>query len=616
MAIGIFIGNTIGNKSMSPYWTTLNTLSFIKSANNPTTPGASESEIIMADDGITCDQWWKHQENDQPTIHHRTANNALLDNWSESVECTGVSGYFPTVFKIGTDYYMFIKQSAWDVGDIYLYHSTDKIAWTVMNGGDPVIVHSSDTSSWYNKLYNVSVVVIGTTVHILCDGSEETPSFPNPYSSGYASADISNPVFTLQATPTILNGSNADLKYSSKHNALVLTYNKFAASALTVPKSSMVMAFGKLTDDLTLEASWIKSTLTFPSLNDAVVNPVDYPSDFSICFTPGKTYPMMMYYCWTQVTGHQAYANVRNSNELLESTLVPYSLVIASATRNKIDITFNYTLDNSVPAASAFTVTGKTVTNVAIVGGVVTLTVSVPFVFGDSPKVTYRKPGINPLKATINIGSFKELSVTNNIPEVEDADGNVYTKVTVGSQVWLLENLKTSKYNDGSTIPSGLSNADWTAQDGTAGKDGAFDNPNGDAGNKAVYGLLYNWYAINNAKGVAPAGYRVATAQDYADLITGLGGDTVAGGKMKESGTTHWTAPNQGDGSSGLNLLPAGYKAANGTYALFGLFNILFSATQSDAGNANCVTLSNNALTTTQGTNPKNLGLTVGCIKI
>jgi len=149
---------------------------------------------------------------------------------------------------------------------------------------------------------------------------------------------------------------------------------------------------------------------------------------------------------------------------------------------------------------------------------------------------------------------------TNSGTTVTDVDGNVYNTVTIGTQVWMKENLKTTKYNDGTLISYITDNTAWT----TAGA--AYCWYNNDATTyKATYGALYNWYAIdpanNGTKNVCPVGWHVPTDDEWTILITYLGGETVAGGNMKESGTTHWVTPNTGANNSiGFTALAGGYR--------------------------------------------------------
>lgn len=139
---------------------------------------------------------------------------------------------------------------------------------------------------------------------------------------------------------------------------------------------------------------------------------------------------------------------------------------------------------------------------------------------------------------------------TQNSETISDADGNVYHTIKIGTQTWMVENLKTTKYNDGSTIPviSGF----HTTTPGYS----IYANT---SSNKTVYGLLYNWYAVQTGK-LAPAGWRIPTDADWQVLIDYLGGSEVAGGRLKESGLSHWESPNEGAMDWGFKALPGGVR--------------------------------------------------------
>lgn len=181
-----------------------------------------------------------------------------------------------------------------------------------------------------------------------------------------------------------------------------------------------------------------------------------------------------------------------------------------------------------------------------------------------------------------------------------DIDGNIYSQVTIGNQIWLVENLKTTKYANGSSIPLITINATWAAD--TTGAMCYHDN---DIANKSVYGNLYNWYAVNNANGLSylerngaeELGWRVPTDVDFDDLSTELGGSAVAGGKMKEAGTTHWNAPNTGaDNSSGFTALGSGNRNSDGTFGTIKAGFLIWSADQVDATKANWGLIANNSI--------------------
>lgn len=147
------------------------------------------------------------------------------------------------------------------------------------------------------------------------------------------------------------------------------------------------------------------------------------------------------------------------------------------------------------------------------------------------------------------------------VTTVTDADGNVYHTVVIGAQTWMVENLKTTKLNDGTAIP--------VVEDGTWGdlSAPAMCWYNNDVTNKSVYGGLYNWFAVNSGK-LAPAGWHVATDEDWITLIFTLEGETVAGGKLKSTGTLEaangiWLMPNTGaTNSSGFTGYPGGYRGS------------------------------------------------------
>jgi uncharacterized protein (TIGR02145 family) len=180
---------------------------------------------------------------------------------------------------------------------------------------------------------------------------------------------------------------------------------------------------------------------------------------------------------------------------------------------------------------------------------------------------------------------------------ITDVDGNVYTYVTIGTQQWLVENLRTTKYADGTPIPNLTLAADWIAEDGSAGHDGAYCYYDNDVANKATYGALYNWHAVNNAHGLAIAGWRVPSDADWSVLTTFLGTYTIVGGKLKEAGTTHWTTPNTGATDDyGFKALPGGERTDSaGAFDFKGIANYLWKTNATDATKAHMEYMLNNS---------------------
>jgi len=140
---------------------------------------------------------------------------------------------------------------------------------------------------------------------------------------------------------------------------------------------------------------------------------------------------------------------------------------------------------------------------------------------------------------------------------ITDIDGNVYHTVTIGTQVWLKENLKVSRYRNGDSIPIVTSNTTWGNL--STGACCSFDNSNTYLN---TYGRLYNWFAVTDLRKIAPAGWHVPSLAELHTLSQYLGGSSaMAGGKLKEAGLAHWLNPN-GDAtnSTGFTALPGGRR--------------------------------------------------------
>lgn len=121
---------------------------------------------------------------------------------------------------------------------------------------------------------------------------------------------------------------------------------------------------------------------------------------------------------------------------------------------------------------------------------------------------------------------------------------------------WVITNLNVTTYRNGDPIPEEQNQAAWDAL-----TTGAWCSYNNNPANDAIYGKLYNWYAVNDARGLAPVGYHIPDTVEWTTLIDCLGFDAIAGGKMREAGSAHWTSPNSGaTNSSGFTALGAGIR--------------------------------------------------------
>lgn len=195
---------------------------------------------------------------------------------------------------------------------------------------------------------------------------------------------------------------------------------------------------------------------------------------------------------------------------------------------------------------------------------------------------------------------------------VIDVDGNEYSAATIGNQVWFTSNLKTSKYNDGIPITLVAGNSQWTTIN-----EGAYCWYNNDSSTyQNPYGKLYNWYAINTGK-LCPTGWKVPSADDWRQLITFLGGDAVAGGKMKETGTVHWLSPNTAATNEyNFTALPGGYRSfETGEFNYSSYAGFWWARNSLDASSAFYYNLNYDHAGALEGVNNKRRGFSVTCLR-
>jgi len=176
--------------------------------------------------------------------------------------------------------------------------------------------------------------------------------------------------------------------------------------------------------------------------------------------------------------------------------------------------------------------------------------------------------------ANIGVGTMEQNGVTEQalidaglIGTLTDIEGNEYKWVKIGTQVWMAENLKTTKYNDNTDIPLVTVNTTWASSNTSAY---CWYN-NDEAVNKDTYGALYNWWVVNTEingnKNVCPAGWHVPTAAEWTTLTDFLGGNNVAGGKLKEIGLDHWFySGGYVTNESAFTALPGGFRYSSGQF--------------------------------------------------
>lgn len=221
--------------------------------------------------------------------------------------------------------------------------------------------------------------------------------------------------------------------------------------------------------------------------------------------------------------------------------------------------------------------------------------------------------------------------------KISDIDGNIYETVTIGDQVWMKENLKTTRYADGSNIDyPGADTAAWRTN-----TTGAYAWHNNDEGNKNTYGALYNWYAVNNSQGLCPVGWRVSTSEDWTkmsnylreehDLSNDETDPNALGNKLKscrmlnsplggECATVvhprwNYHEINVGTNDFEFSALPGGDRIPTGEYSSQGSFGFWWNSTEIDANTANRRYINFDQSRLYGNSFPKNYGLSVRCVK-
>jgi uncharacterized protein (TIGR02145 family) len=210
-------------------------------------------------------------------------------------------------------------------------------------------------------------------------------------------------------------------------------------------------------------------------------------------------------------------------------------------------------------------------------------------------------------------------TATSATTEVTDIDGNIYDIVTIGNQTWMAEDLRTTKYADGTPITNVETDTEWgNLENNNSDKAYCFydNNENSD------YGALYTCAAATNGvvfttvnvQGVCPDGWHLPNNSEWDELGAYLGYD-VAGGKLKEVGTSHWEAPNEGTtNSTGFTALPSGYREQDGAFAELTRLAFWWTSTESSLDYANVWYVNNGSTSIMDKDERKSMGLSVRCV--
>ena len=194
---------------------------------------------------------------------------------------------------------------------------------------------------------------------------------------------------------------------------------------------------------------------------------------------------------------------------------------------------------------------------------------------------------------------------------VADIDGHTYSTVKIGEQWWMAENLKVTRFRNGNDIQLVTSNVVWESLS-TAG----YSNYNNDISRVGTYGRLYNWQAVNDPRGLAPEGWHIPSDSEWQALTEYLGGDDIAGGKMKETGTLHWLNPNAGaTNESGFSARPGGCRDWTGHCTNISLLAYFWSVTAADSGEASYLSLDYYTQAAVIDSYDKGAGFSIRCVR-
>lgn len=364
-------------------------------------------------------------------------------------------------------------------------------------------------------------------------------------------------LMVVAITTTIFSSCERDIEVPViPEEEILATVKTLAVSDITTTSAVVI---GAITSDGKPKATskgfcW-SDKASSPTIKDSVsiVNGGNEEFSDSIRMMPGKLYYVRAFA--TNAVG-VAYGNVIKVTTLGNAPIVETlsvvctdksALITAKISSNLLTttVTVEYGPSNSY---------GETV-NAGTATDTITINVNLPKL-NYSTKYCYRIKAENSVGSVTTTGSF-----TTNTPDMTDVDGNVYKTVKIGDQIWVMENLKVTHYNDGTEIPYVTSDADWLAAGASKTPARCFYNNDPELGK--VYGGLYNWYTINTGK-LAPKGWHVPTNKEWSKLIVtlvGIVGDYSYGHACREVGTEHWKAPNEGATNvSGFTALPGGSR--------------------------------------------------------
>ena len=463
-------------------------------------------------------------------------------------------------------------------GEIFTNTTVVNLTWSSIAGAEEYIVLVSSNSEFTDTEYSITTSDTTVTTDALAGGYHywkvRAKNSVGNYGewSNYFTFEITGP-----ESPTLLSPDNGEVIADAEIAELVWSTSEFAVAYDVIVSSSYNFTdteYSLTTSDTTVFTDALADGMHYWKVRakNSVGNYGEWSNYFTFEIT-GPESPTLLSPDNGEVIADAEIA------ELVWSTsefAVAYDVIVSSS--------YNFT-----DTEYSITTSDTTVTTDALAG-----------------VYHYWK-----VRAKNSVGNYGEWSNVSSFQIVmTDIDGNVYQTIIIGTQVWMAENLKVSHYRNGDNIPTGHSSSYWSNL-----STGAYAVYNNDVINADTYGYLYNWYAVDDSRNIAPEGWHVPTDDEWQILVDYLGGSSVAGGKMKETGTEHWNSPNTGaTNESGFTALPGGYRGLNGSYYGMG-FGCFWSSTEGSSYHAWSRRLSYGNSEVYRNYDGKHAGFSVRCLR-
>jgi hypothetical protein len=229
-------------------------ITFFNQDGNPVVSGGVESTILMNPvDGAQCDMWFHWFRVDNVNLYYSSARNSTCSDWSSPVSVLNYPGglYYPYVFKDAGTYYLLIGHN--DTGNLFMYSSPDGHAWTILNGGNPVLRHDNSFTS-LRLLYNPAAVIVNGTIHLLIETENADDATPERAWMAYASTTLSVLNFNQNFSPVEQFAVNPDIHYIPERNAFLVIHGDVRTGNGNVRIRASYAP--SLSADLTNPASW------------------------------------------------------------------------------------------------------------------------------------------------------------------------------------------------------------------------------------------------------------------------------------------------------------------------------------------------------------------------